>query len=183
MSLNLNLLPSQAKFQAERTRIVTLVKKIVGGIAGIWVLGLVIVLGWWWYQNSETTKAELKYSQVSAGFKPELAKIAKGQELRSRLQFVKGVLATRFEYGSAFKKMSELFGPEVEVDNFKLAEKGQFIVNAKAANTKVMNIVENRVLEINSGKSPTFASMKLTGVTWEKGVWLIGLIVDLRNGE
>jgi hypothetical protein len=182
MSLDLNLLPSQAKFQAERNRMVMLVKKLVLIVTGVWVLALVVVVGWWWYVNGQMLKVQASYLKESNGFKLELAKVAKGQELRLRLQSVKQILATRFEYGQAFQKMAELFSGEVTVKSFKLVEKGVFSVSVEAANTNVMEMVENRVIEINSGKSPIFSRVKLSGATWDKGVWQIPLEVTLKNG-
>jgi len=160
-----------------------LVKKLVYIFTGAWVAGMIVVFGWWGLTNYSLVRTNAEYLEKTANFKPELVKIAKGQLLRSRLQIVKTILATRFEYGQAFLNMTKLFNEEVKVEDFKLTKEGIFLINVKSYSTRVMEMVEAKLIDINSGGSEVFSKMKLIGIEWNNGAWLVQLEVKVINGK
>jgi hypothetical protein len=183
MSLSLNLLPSQAKFQAERNKIIALVKKTVIGFTGFWVALMLVVFGLWIYFTGQYAVVKGEYDVALSNYKPAQEKIVLGQQLKDELAVVKKILTARFEYGNAFKKMKLLFSDDVVVKNISLGREGNFTVSVIALNTSIMDKVQSRILEINSGKSPDFSRMKVTGLTWNSGTWNMGLDVKLKNAK
>lgn len=178
--MSINLLPSEAKFQASRIHFRKKILKITYGLGGLW-LGLIGVVYILWivfrqiYLNSEArlAKSEEAYGKLSSF-------LVTNQKLRYKVKLVSSVLDTRFEYSKAFKTILNLFSSSVNVTNFELKKDGVFAVDGEVNGFGLMDEVEKRILEINQGKSNDFNTAVLKQLSVSGSKWKFSLDVTLK---
>lgn len=150
--LNLNLLPNQAKFQAERMKLQALFKKIMIYAIVVWVMIVVIVGGLYFGSDYVLSLEEKKYSQTLASYKAMAPEVIAGQTLKYRAKMLGQVLKERFEYSAAFERVNSLFKENVKIAKFELKDKERFDVQVEGIGPSAIEYLESRVAEVNEGK-------------------------------
>lgn len=150
--LNLNLLPNQAKFQAERMKLQALFKKIMIYAIVVWVV-IVVIVGALYFGSDYVLGLEAKkYSQTLASYKAMAPEVVAGQTLKYRAKMLGQVLKERFEYSSAFERVNSLFKENVKIIKFELKDKERFDVQVEGNGPGAIDYLESRVAEVNEGK-------------------------------
>jgi hypothetical protein len=126
--MNLNLLPSQAKFQAERMRMEKLAKKILIIVAIVWVVAAVLIFAFWGGSGFVLGKEKDKYKKAVSSYLSLSDEVITSQLIKYRAKVLGKVLSDRFEYSTAFKKVSGLFGDQIKIAGFELRETSMFDV-------------------------------------------------------
>lgn len=181
MSMDLNLLPSEAKFQAARLKLKAKVNRVMLLVSVIWVLGLVVVFFLWFLTKLTLAADEKKYKQAASDFQGISDTVRNSEQLKYRAKIVGEILNLRFEYGKAFQTIVGLFPPEVSLENYELKSKNVFDVSGVAKDWTGVDQLEETVRRINDGMSDSFKSAKLNSLSYDlvKG-WIFSMEVTIK---
>lgn len=179
MKEGLNLLPSVAKFQAAKIK---LKKTIAFGMylfLGAWFLFIAIVFIWLGIDNYLLAQAKKENTTAINKYKSLVTNVVLSQKNKYQAKLVGKVLSERFEYGSSIEKITKIFSTNVNVDNFDIKNRKQFILKGVLNNGVNMVEVEEKVRDINLGLMDGFKSAKLNSVAITGGVWTFEMEVNL----
>jgi len=178
-SLNINLLPSQAKFQADKIKLKKTIRHYEMMALGGWLVLLIGALVLFFGSGIILSGSQKKYQQAVNIFQSNTDGIVLNQMLKYRAKALGQVLNERFEYAASFEKVSTIFSDKVKIVNFELNDIGKSFTMLVTTNGKEgMNYIEDRVLEANEGKIEGIKNMTIRGVSYEVGKeWSINLEV------
>jgi len=178
-SLNINLLPSQAKFQADKIKLKKTIRHYEMMALGGWLVLLIGALVLFFGSGIILSGSQKKYQQAVNIFQSNTDGIVLNQMLKYRAKALGQVLNDRFEYAASFEKINSIFSEKVKVSEFKLNDKDKsFTVTVIATNKDGVNYIEDRVLEINEDKIEGVKKATINGVTYQvHGEWLIDMEV------
>ncbi|MDD4135908.1 MAG: hypothetical protein PHN66_02460 [Candidatus Shapirobacteria bacterium] len=179
MNEGLNLLPSVAKFQAAKIRLKKRINLGMGVFFGCWVLLVIIVLGWLWFNNFLLKKAEGKNTTALNNYKSLATNVVLSKKNKYQAKLVGQVLKERFEYGSSIEKVMNLFSEKITLENFEIDSKKHFLLKGSTTNGININEVEDKIRDINLGLYPDFGLAKLNSVIINFDRWTFEMEVDL----
>lgn len=178
---DLNLLPSQAKFQAERMHLKAVINNFLWVFGGVWILLVIIVFLLELILNLSLKKFNKDYEKVSAQYQSLAGSIVLSQKIKYQAKVVAKVLSDRFEYGKSMKLVKELFSEKVTIDNLGMNGIKKFQVDGSVLNGEDLSEVEEKVNSINSGSvdGVSLAEIKDISVDAVKG-WKFSVEVKLK---
>ncbi len=178
-SLNINLLPSQAKFQADKIKLKKTIRRYEIMTLGGWLVFLIGALVLYFGSGFILNKSQKKYQQTVNIFQADTEGIVLNQLLKYRAKSLGQVLNERFEYAASFEKMASIFSDKAKVSEFELNDKDKsFTMTVTASDKDGVDYVEDRVLEVNEGKVEGIKKITITGVSYQvRGEWSINLEV------
>ena len=179
MNEGLNLLPSVAKFQAAKIRLKKRINLGMGVFFGFWVLLVIIVLGWFWFNNFLLKKEESKNTTALNNYKSLATNVVLSKKNKYQAKLVGQVLKERFEYGSSIEKIMNLFSEKITLESFQIDNKKHFLIKGSTINGININEVEDKVRDINLGLYPDFGLAKLNSVFINFDRWTFEMEVDL----
>ena len=179
--MSLNLLPSEAKFQAQRMKIKGLVSNFLWIIGGIWLLLLIVAFGGGFFLNLRINQLNKNYQAKLNDYKSRINEVALTQKIKYQAKVVAKVLDTRFEYGEAMNLVNNLFPEEIRVDDIQIKGDKSFEINGGVTEGNLLDEVESEVAKINAGEEDGFASAKITSISVNasKG-WLFTIELFLK---
>jgi hypothetical protein len=179
--LDLNLLPSQAKFQAVLMRMKGLAKRTTTILIIVWLSVVLIVSilwlgGRWWLES-----AKANYQKELNSFLSMSEVTVTSQIVKFRAKLLGKILADRFEYYGAFSKVSKLFAEEVTVKDFTLKDMTKFKLTLLVGRGELLDGVEKRIEEINKGLVAGIKGAKILEVSYSRAgrEWTVNLEVEL----
>jgi hypothetical protein len=177
---DLNLLPSSAKFQAERMRLKTIVNSFLWVFGGIWLLLVISGFLFDFVLNFNLKKLNTEYKTVSSQYKSLSENMVLNQKIKYQAKIVAKVLSDRFEYGESMKLVSSLFSDKIIIDNLDITDKKKFEISGSVVEGENMNEVEKLVEQINSGLVDGVKSAEIKNVSVDtiKG-WNFTMEVEL----
>jgi Tfp pilus assembly protein PilN len=179
--LGLNLLPSSAKFQADRVRWKKRIGRVSLVMAVVYCLVGAILIGWLMMVmkvNKDVTR-ELKTWESRLATLSTKANTS--QQIKYQAKIVAGVMANRFEYSRYLLLMRQIMPSEVLVNKLELVGRSAIKIDGVARDKAGMVAFEKRIDEINRGKLEGFGQAKLTGLGYGEGKWSFGLEVLIKN--
>lgn len=179
MKEGLNLLPSVAKFQAAKIKLKKSIGVAMGIFLGGWVLVIIVVFVWLGVNNYLLNKAKKENTTALNKYKSLVTNVVLSKRNKYQAKLVGKVLSERFEYGASIKKVSKIFSQNVNVDNFEIKNRKQFILNGILVNGANMLEVEEKVRDINLGLLDGFRSAVLKSVSITGGIWTFQMEVNL----
>jgi len=180
-SLNLNLLPSQAKFEATRMKLQGVLKRYMSLAVLLWIVVVIIVVVLYFGSDFILKLQKKKYDQSLNNFKGLSQEIVTNQLLKYRSKVLGEVLKNRFEYSSAFEKINSIFAQKAKVSNFKLNDNKMFLVEVTAADKEAVNFVEDKVTDINNGKEEGVEKAEIKSADYQLGSnWTIEMEVYIK---
>lgn len=178
---DLNLLPSQAKFQAEKIHIKKVINNFLWVFIGLWILLLVGVFLFEFILNLSLNKSNKDYQKVLGQYQSLVGNMALNQKVKYQAKVVAKVLSNRFEYGESMKLVQDLFSAEIVVENLEVVEAKKFRVDGIIPKGENFNILEGIVNDINSGGVENISSAKIKDVTVDPVLgWKFVLEVSLK---
>ena len=107
--------------------------------------------------------------------------VVTSQLIKYRAKFLEKVLIDRFEYYEAFSKVGKLFSDKVVIKDFVLKDRAVFMLTLLVNRGELLDEVEKRVEEINSGMEEGVKRAKISGVSYSKSDsgWTVDLEVKL----
>ncbi len=173
MSMDLNLLPSRAKFQAAKIKLKKRVMLFNWVFVSFWFLFVLVVLVINFITKARLNSAVKKFNVEQTQYNALIGDASLSYQIKYTAKLVGKVLKDRFEYGVSIKKINNLFSSDVNITDYQISAEKQFILNGKLTDGSKMDEVEQTIKDINSGKMEDFASAKLSsvvispdGVTW-----------------
>ncbi len=170
-SLNLNLLPSQARFQAYKIKLEKKVRMILLILIICWIVAVAAVLFLNLISKFRVNLVQSQFEKARKDYMSMSDNIVTSQRLKYRAKLVGGVLNDRFEYGEAIGRIINLFPETIKINNFDLKTKGQFSITGETAGRQDVDKLELIVEEINSGKNEKFKSAKLVDLSVADSIW------------
>ncbi len=165
---DLNLLPSEAKFQAERMRLKKLINNFLWVLSGIWLVGVIILLGLSLLGQLRLNQLQKNYKKSIDQYKSLAGDVIISQKVKNQAKIVATVLMSRFEYGSSMEKIKNIFSEKVIIDSFDLEDKKIYKIEASVPAQKDFDEVEIKIDDINQGRVEGFKSAKLLSLELDK---------------
>jgi hypothetical protein len=162
---DLNLLPSSAKFQAERMRLKALLTNFLWIFGGFWLLLAMGVFLFDFILNLNLKKLNADYKKITAQYQSLSENMALNQKIKYQAKVVAKVLSDRFEYGESMKSIEELFSNKVIIKNLEVNESKKFQVSGSVVSGESLNEVEEVVDGINSGLIDGFKAAEIKDVS------------------
>jgi hypothetical protein len=179
MKEDLNLLPSVAKFQAAKIKLRKTIRLSMSLFLGVWVLFMVVVFVWLGMNNLLLNRAKKENTIALGNYKSLMTNVVLSKKNKYQAKLVGKVLSERFEYGVSINKITKMFSDNVNVENFEIKNKKQFILKGILIRGVNMLEVEEKVRDINLGLLDGFESAKLNSVNIVAGGWEFEMEVDL----
>lgn len=180
-SFNLNLLPSQAKFQAARTKLQKTFRRYMAIGAALWVLVIVATVISHIFVGVSLEAESKKYKQNLEAFKGMTDEITLSQLIKYRIKVLGQVLKDRFEYSTAFEKVTTIFSEKATVSKFQINENKEFTISVATNNRDGVDFIEGRVEEANKGKIEGIKKVDINNVTYTSdGNWLVNMGVFIK---
>jgi len=180
-SLNINLLPSQAKFQADQIKLKKMIRRYESYALSLLLVIIIVTAGLFLGSGFVLRAEQKKYQKSVTNFESMSEEIVLNQLLKYRAKVLGQVLKDRFEYAAAFEKVTSLFSEKAEIKTFKLDEKDKVFEMVLGIQSKEgVDYIENRVVEINEGKVEGVkgAIIKRANYSFKDG-WSIDLNVGI----
>jgi len=177
---DLNLLPSEAKFQAERMHLKKVINNVMWVMGGGWLILVIIVLGLNLLGQLNVNQLKKKHQKSADQYKSMAPDILVSQQIKYQAKVVATVLQKRFEYGSSMEKIKNLFSEKVVIDSFDLSGNRVYKIEANVPKLNDFDEVETKIDEINLGLVQGFKSAKLESLVIDKnGSWNFVMEVTL----
>ncbi|MDD3998872.1 MAG: hypothetical protein PHR98_02065 [Candidatus Shapirobacteria bacterium] len=178
-SLNINLLPSQAKFQADKIKLKKKIRHYEMMALWGWLVFLIGAFVLFFGSGIILSASQKKYQQAVNIFQSDTEGIVLNQLLKYRAKALGQVLNDRFEYAASFEKVASIFSDKAKVSEFELNDKDKsFTMTVRASDKDGVDYIEDRVLEVNEGKVEGVKKITITGVSYQvRGEWLIDMEV------
>jgi len=172
MSMDLNLLPSRAKFQAAKIKLRKQVIFFVWIFVSVWVALVAVVFVISIIVNFNLNSVQKKYTAEQNRYKLLAEDVSISYQIKYQAKLVGTALSNRFEYGASINKIYNLFSSNISIDSYEIKGPKIFSVDAKVINGKNLDEVEQKIMDINGGNSPDFDSAKLKSIKVESnGTW------------
>ena len=178
--MSLNLLPSQAKFQALKIKHKQIASKVMLTMAVIWVLMAMIVFGANFVIGYNVTDSQKKYNVVLTSFMTMVNNVQVDQQLKTNAKLVGESLDSRFEYGKSFELIQSLFPEGITLNKYDLQNRGMFQVQGTTSGKSNVDQLENIAADINSGKKEGLAKCRMTALTVSNNIWNFSMEVELK---
>jgi hypothetical protein len=107
-SLNLNLLPSQAKFQAARMKLKGVLRKYMTFALVLWLAIVILVIVLYFGSGYVLDLQNKKYKQALTDFQGKSEEIIVNQLLKYRTKVLGQVMKDRYEYSVSFEKLNSI---------------------------------------------------------------------------
>lgn len=179
-SANLNLLPSQAKFQADRMKLQKKLRQYILVAVVIWVSLGILTLVLNLVFDFRLKREEKKYNQIVATLKSMDQEIALSQLVKYRIKVLGEVLKERFEYSTAFETINSLFSEKASLGKFNMDENKKFEIEVLANDRETLDYIENRVKRINEGEVPEVAKITMKQAVVAGDSWTVNMEVTLK---
>ncbi|MFA5025945.1 MAG: hypothetical protein WC503_05555 [Candidatus Shapirobacteria bacterium] len=165
-SFNLNLLPSQAKFQAARMKLQKIIRQYMVISAISWVL-VVIVTFILFFSNGIILNAEKKkYDEALNIFKGMSEEVVLSQQIKYRIKVLGQILKDRFEYSIAFEKVTSIFSEKAKLTKFDIDKEKRFKIIVSTADKDGVNYIEDKVFEVNKGEIEGIKNISISSVKY-----------------
>jgi len=180
-SSNLNLLPSQAKFQAARMKLQGILRQYMSLALVIWVAVIIVVVVLYLGSNFILNLQNKKYQQSLSSLKGMSEEVVTNQLMKFRTKVLGQVLKDRFEYSVAFEKINSIFTEKAKVAKFELNKNKEFIIEVRAPDKEALNYVEDKVAEANKGLVDGVKTITIDSANYTLGNnWSINMEVALK---
>jgi hypothetical protein len=180
MNNDINLLPSQAKFQAKRVALKSKINSFLWVFGGIWILLLVVVFGGWFVSQTVLSQVNKKYQSGLTQYKNLLGSMAVNQQVKYRAKIVGQVLEERFEYGSSIEKVKSIFSENIKIDDVGIDGKKQFTLEGTIMNGIYVSEVVEKLVAINNSELEGFSKAVLRDIQVKNGTWSFKMEVNLE---
>lgn len=180
MKEGLNLLPSVAKFQAARINLKKKIGKVMAIFLAVWVLSIITIFTLWGIKGLLLKTAKKNNVFVLDKYKSLVTNVVLSKKNKYQAKLVSTVLSQRFEYGESIKKITTIFSENINLENFEIKNKKQFVLKYSVANGIDVKEVEEKIRDINDGFLPDFKSAKLNSIGVKDNVWSLEMEVELK---
>lgn len=180
MSQDINLLPSQAKFQAKKIVLKSKINSFLWVFGGGWITLLIVVLGVFWISKLIVGQLDKKYQTSFNQYKNLLSSMVVNQQVKYQAKVVGQVLGERFEYGSSIDRVRSLFPESIKIEDVQIEDKEKIILKGTIVDGQQITELEQRIVSINNNEVEGFSRAILTNIQIRSGVWSFTMEVKLK---
>ena len=178
--MNLNLLPSEAKFQAAKIKLERKTRLAMVVMVVAWITSILAVYGADFFFSTRLNAEEKRLQKAQGEYMSLTDTVMVKQDLKYKAKMVGKTLAARFEYGKAFETINSIFPEGITLDNFDMDPGGYFKVSGSMTGRDNVDKLENLVQTINAGGDSRFVSVKLTNLSVKFGDWKVIMELTLK---
>ncbi|HOR02272.1 MAG TPA: hypothetical protein PKZ92_03380 [Candidatus Woesebacteria bacterium] len=164
---DLNLLPSEAKFQAEKIKIKGMINNFLWIFGGFWFLLLVGVVVVSLVMQLSLKGLTKEYEKNQNEYQALAGSMATNQKVKYQAKVVSKVLVDRFEYGKSMEMIKNLFSQDIVISNLEIGERKVFTIFGTVVDGSKLSEVEQKVIDINYDLIEGFSSAKMTGLSYD----------------
>lgn len=180
-SSNLNLLPSQAKFQAARMKLQEILRRYMFFALILWLTVVVLMIILYFGSNYILEQRNKKYQQILTDFQSNTEELVVNQLVKYRTKVLGQVLKNRYEYSVAFEKINSIFADKVKLSKFELDVDKKFTVKVIALDKDSVDYIEEKIEQANSNNLEGVKSINIVNTNYSiDDAWLITLEVVLK---
>lgn len=179
-NLNLNLLPSRAKFQVKKIRLSKLVKKYMIVFLSVWVMVAAGVLLFGFGVNLLASREKTRLNSVEAEVKSLSQRALTGWKLKYTAGMVVKALSSRFEYGKTFDLINNLISGDIGVRDMELRDNRTFYVRGETQQRGTIDLLEEKINTVNRGEVDGLDRAELTSLQYSRGRWSYSLEIGLK---
>jgi hypothetical protein len=161
--MDLNLLPSEAKFQAAKIKLKKRINTFMWLFSGFWLILVMVIFIVWFWRKANLNSNEKTYQKTLKNYQSMVGNVVISQQIKFQAKLVGKLLSDRFEYGSAVKKVMQLFSTDVTINDFEIQEGRRFTIKGTVLGEN-LDEVEKKSGEINGGKVENFSSARVTSL-------------------
>ena len=180
MSLDLNLLPNRAKFQAAKMKLKAKIRDFMVLAAAGWLVVVAGVFAYWTSMRVKYNSAQKQYQQSLQQYQQMAEDVLISEEVKYRAKMVGKILSERFEYGEALNLVGKMFSDRIKIDRYELKNKNLFEVAGTIVGREGVDELERKIEEINAGRSENFYKANLKNLALASGIWEFGMEVYIR---
>lgn len=177
---DLNLLPSEAKFQAQKIHLKGLITNFLWIFGGFWLLLILIVLGTFLVFKINLDQLTKKYDKSLVQYKALVGDMAINQKIRYEAKIVSKILSERFEYGESMDIIKNLFSEKIKIENLEINGNKKFTIDGSVDDGRDMDEVENKIDNINKGLVDSLISAEIVEIKPSPSKWKFVIEVNLR---
>ncbi len=164
---DLNLLPSEAKFRAEKIRIQKIVNNFLWVFGGFWALILIGAIIISLMMQLSLKKITNDYEKEKNQYQTLAGSMVITQKIKYQAKVVSKVLADRFEYGKSMEMVRSLFSENITITNLEIGEKKVFTIFGTVIDGNNLPEVEVKVEDINHDLVDGFKSAKIINLSYD----------------
>ncbi|MBP9817959.1 hypothetical protein KBC75_04395 [Candidatus Shapirobacteria bacterium] len=169
--MNLNLLPSQARFQASKVKLKLKARTVMAVLVVVW---MVVMVGTYTAElivNARLKMLTNKKNSAIASVNAMSEQVMVNQNLKYKSKLVGKALSQRFEYGKAFEKVNSLFPEGIKLTSFELESRGNFKVSGTTQGKENVDKLERLITNINEGNDEKFSSIMMNSLAVKGDTW------------
>lgn len=143
----------------------------------VWVVG---VGAYWWWWRGKVVRTEASYQKEVKGLSADQEVGTGAYGLKYKARLVGKLLESRYEYGRSFQKVASLATAGMKIKESRMAKDGLFEVGLEVSDSESMARLEDRIKEINEGRSDNFKGVEFRSVGVRNGAWTVTAEVELK---
>lgn len=178
-NLDLNLLPSRAKFQAVKILWKNRANKFVIGLIGLWVMVALVTIGLAVYSQLRLKIANDQLKAAQASYASMADTVINSQKLKYKAKLVSQVLSERFEYSKVFQATKNFFPDNIKMVKFQLIQLSGVELEGETTGDNIKTL-ETLIKRVNEGGSDVYQSAKINNLDWKDGTWQFKMEVTLK---
>lgn len=179
--MDLNLLPSSAKFQAKKTLLKKRIIMFVWLSAGLWLVIVTVTIILWVVAGYNLSNNKKSYERSMNQYKSMIGNATLSQQIKYRAKLVGKVLSERFEYGGSLQSVNSLFSNNVVLDNVEIKGRSVCKIDGKVIRGEDLDEVEKKIIAINNGELESFKTATLKSLSINPdGSFSFGMEVTLK---
>lgn len=178
--MSVNLLPSEAKFQASKVKFQKRVVRLSQWLVGLWLAAAVVVGGIWLVSRQMYESGKKQLTNTENSYQSLASRLVTNQKLRYKVKLVSKVLGERFEYAKAFRSVQTFLPAESVITRLEIRDESVFRADIGLNGAKLVDDLESRMKSVASGGWPDIKSAKINTLAVDGNYWRAGVEVELK---
>lgn len=178
--MDLNLLPSQAKFQMDRIRLKKKITLFMTVAVSVWLLSVVLTLTYKFLLSTKYNQNKKKYDSLVLSYSALAEKMVTSKKLKYQAKKVGEVLSSRFEYAKTMRLANDFFSDEIEIKTFDLTDNKSFMISGTTRSETGVDEIERKIVEINQGQVENFSKAILGSIGVKNSIWEFSMEVFIK---
>lgn len=170
--VNVNLLPTENRFQLSQLRLARQFKVISFFVVGIWLVTVAVVFGLKTVSSMKLKALATEGKEIKSSLDHFSPEIELQQKLRFYLKLVVETLKSRPSFAKKLERVMSIFPEDVIIESINFSG-SEIEIRGMLSSLGGVAIFEDKVAEIK--KENIYQTIDLEGTTFSQGVWKFSL--------